>query len=114
MTRFIMLISLALLPSISQACPIGMDPVNLPFGVQACQDSSGVTVIKGSLTNCPGAMVLSADSYGNKVCRDGAMVAYDIKSGCPQPFTSGWSQHNRPICIGLDGVAVASLVDSLR
>lgn len=95
-----------------QACPIGMQSAGLKFGVQACEDDSGLRLIKGSATSCPTGFLTDRDRFGNAICRGQGMDAYALKGACPAPFLSGWDAHNRNVCRDFNGKALIELVDA--
>ncbi len=93
------------------ACPIGTTSGTYGFGNQACMAGGTVKILAGSLQHCPAGFSISQDDWGNAVCFDGKILAYDLSSGCPSGLRAGWDQFGRTECIDSDGNTVVELIE---
>jgi len=106
MLKFTALIFL-LIPLSAICCPAGMTPGVYGFGNAACLSGQQVRQVAGSLRRCPSGFHASQDEYGNAVCSDGRINAYDLSAGCPTGLSASWDAYGRTVCLdGNNGIVV--------
>ncbi len=59
---------------------------------------------------CPAGFSITQDKYGNAVCSDGKINAYDLSRGCPTPLTPHWDSYGRNTCEDQNGQPVTELI----
>lgn len=63
-------------------CAAGLSSITYGYGNNACADDEGhIRQIHGSLDQCPEGFMRSQDKYGNDICSDGNIEAYDVSGG---------------------------------
>jgi len=76
-----------------------------------CRLDGHIKNIKGSLQNCPSGFSADHDQWGNPVCFDNQIMAYNLSNGCPNNLQKSWHSSGRETCLDFSGQPVVELID---
>jgi hypothetical protein len=75
-------------------------------GSKVCYQDGAVLFIEGSLSHCPAGFIRSSDPWGNGVCTDGKINAYE---SCRSPFIETVDRYGQPVCVDNDNNPIIML-----
>ncbi len=109
MRTIIITLMLYSIPTIASSCGLGMVSGDYA-GSKACYQADQVMQVEGSLANCPAGFMRSSDQWGNGVCTDGKITAYEA---CQPPFFETVNQYGQPTCVDVQNNPIIELIPTI-